>query len=83
MIADTEDLIRERAHRIWENEGRPDGRAEAHWDIARAEVAGVRGSGNAKRPAAAKPAKAAARPVKTAAAKSRKAATKTKTSDQA
>lgn len=26
--------IRERAHKIWESEGRPDDRAEVHWEIA-------------------------------------------------
>ncbi|GLK74508.1 DUF2934 domain-containing protein [Ancylobacter dichloromethanicus] len=26
-----EDRIRERAHRLWEDEGRPEGRADAHW----------------------------------------------------
>ncbi|WP_181700241.1 DUF2934 domain-containing protein [Chthonobacter albigriseus] len=31
---DREARIRERAHRIWESEGRPDDRAEVHWSIA-------------------------------------------------
>lgn len=26
--------IRERAHQIWEREGRPEGRAQEHWDKA-------------------------------------------------
>ena len=26
--------IRERAHRIWESEGRPDDREKVHWEIA-------------------------------------------------
>ncbi|MBS7707266.1 DUF2934 domain-containing protein [Chelatococcus asaccharovorans] len=26
-----EHRIRERAHRLWEEEGRPEGRAERHW----------------------------------------------------
>jgi Protein of unknown function (DUF2934) len=30
-----EDLIRDPAYRLWEDEGRPDGRAEAHWYQAR------------------------------------------------
>jgi hypothetical protein len=29
-----EERIRQRAYRIWEDEGRPDGRADAHWDMA-------------------------------------------------
>jgi hypothetical protein len=30
-----EQRIRAHAHRLWEEEGRPDGRAEAHWFAAR------------------------------------------------
>jgi hypothetical protein len=41
MITELEDRIRERAHEIWENEGRPAGRAEAHWSMASAEIAAV------------------------------------------
>lgn len=33
-----EDHIRERAHRIWEKEGRPDGRAAQHWERALREL---------------------------------------------
>jgi hypothetical protein len=32
---DTEKRIRERAYQIWNDEGRPDGRAEEHWEKAR------------------------------------------------
>jgi len=32
---DIEQRIRERAYRIWEEEGRPNGRAQEHWDRAR------------------------------------------------
>jgi hypothetical protein len=35
---DIERRIRERAHRIWEEEGRPEDMAEAHWDLARIAV---------------------------------------------
>lgn len=31
--------VRQRAHEIWLQEGKPDGRAEAHWELAREEVA--------------------------------------------
>ena len=31
MSREYEQLIRERAYAIWEREGRPAGRAEAHW----------------------------------------------------
>jgi hypothetical protein len=34
-----EDRIRKEAHRLWEAEGRPDGRAERHWAEAREIVA--------------------------------------------
>lgn len=36
---DREQLIRERAYRLWEEQGRPDGRAEHHWHKARDMVA--------------------------------------------
>lgn len=39
MIEDLETRIRERAHGIWESEGRPEGRAEAHWLMAAGEIA--------------------------------------------
>ncbi|HLO76800.1 MAG TPA: DUF2934 domain-containing protein [Magnetospirillum sp.] len=35
----TDDMIRARAHRIWEREGCPDGRADDHWQMARSELA--------------------------------------------
>ena len=31
--------IRERAHQLWEHDGRPEGRADEHWERARAELA--------------------------------------------
>lgn len=34
-----EDRIRERAHHIWEEEGRPEGREREHWDMASELVA--------------------------------------------
>jgi len=34
-----EDRIRELAHRIWEGEGRPEGRHEEHWERACREMA--------------------------------------------
>ncbi len=42
-----EERIRERAHRIWEEEGRPEGREREHWDMASELVAqqdGMRGT---------------------------------------
>jgi hypothetical protein len=36
---DHETRVRERAHRIWEEEGRPEGRSETHWDMASELVA--------------------------------------------
>ncbi|MCJ8142238.1 DUF2934 domain-containing protein [Ancylobacter sp. A5.8] len=32
-----EQEIRERAYRLWEQEGRPDGRADQHWRMAQAD----------------------------------------------
>jgi len=39
MIDDLEQRIRERAHRMWLDEGRPEGKAEAHWELARMAIA--------------------------------------------
>lgn len=33
-----EDRVRERAYALWENEGRPDGRADAIWGQAEREI---------------------------------------------
>jgi hypothetical protein len=38
MAQDREQRIRERAHAIWEQEGRPHGRQEDHWRQASQEV---------------------------------------------
>ena len=58
-----QDLIRARAHEIWEREGRPEGRHIEHWEMASAEVA-----------AEAKPAKKPASLAKARANKAAKAA---------
>jgi hypothetical protein len=50
MHHDTQDLIRARAHQIWEREGRPDGRHIEHWELATAELAAE--AKPAKKPAA-------------------------------
>jgi len=34
-----EERIRARAHQLWEEEGRPEGRADDHWETARILVA--------------------------------------------
>lgn len=36
---DLEGRIRQRAHQIWEREGRPEGRADDHWTLASEEIA--------------------------------------------
>lgn len=36
---DIEKRIRDRAYKLWEEEGRPEGRQEAHWQMAREIVA--------------------------------------------
>lgn len=38
-MEEREQRIRERAHRLWEEEGRPDGRADDHWFQAKEIVA--------------------------------------------
>ena len=49
MHQDDQDLIRARAHQIWEREGRPEGRHLDHWEMASAELAAERKP--AKKPA--------------------------------
>jgi hypothetical protein len=70
MIGDLEQRIRDRAHKIWESEGQPQGRATAHWQRASAEIAA-----EDEAPARKTRAKAPAAPKRAAAAK---AATPTK-----
>lgn len=68
-----EALVRARAHQLWEDEGRPEGRADEHWHKAAALVASeAEASAKPARKTAEKPAKAAAKP----AAKSAKTAAK-------
>ena len=38
MDDDKHDRIRERAYKLWEDEGRPDGEHERHWHAAQAEL---------------------------------------------
>ncbi|WP_161142169.1 DUF2934 domain-containing protein, partial [Propylenella binzhouense] len=40
MAEKDEDRIRERAYRIWEEEGRPEGRHDEHWHRAGREMGG-------------------------------------------
>ncbi|MEJ1157407.1 DUF2934 domain-containing protein [Prosthecomicrobium sp. N25] len=40
-----ETRIRERAYRIWNEEGRPDGREHVHWDMARRQIEAEDGTG--------------------------------------
>jgi hypothetical protein len=35
---DREQRIRERAYQIWLQEGQPEGRDAAHWELAKAEI---------------------------------------------
>ena len=51
---DIDRRVRERAHRIWEGEGRPEGMAEAHWDLARIAVSLEDARSEMLRPVAAK-----------------------------
>ncbi|HET9067865.1 MAG TPA: DUF2934 domain-containing protein [Amaricoccus sp.] len=64
MIQELETRIRERAHSIWEREGRPADRAEAHWSMARAEIAAeAPPATSAEAPKAEAPAKRARKPA--------------------
>ena len=38
MTTEREEKIRQRAHQIWEREGRPHGHHEQHWEQAREEI---------------------------------------------
>ena len=39
MANDLETRIRERAHQMWLDEGRPEGKADSHWELARMAIA--------------------------------------------
>jgi len=67
---DRQERIRQRAHAIWEQAGRPEGADMQHWDQATAETDGE--AAKPKKKAA--PKKAAAKPGKAAAAKTAKPA---------
>ena len=41
-MSDREDELRERAYYIWEAEGRPEGRAHVHWQMAEIAAAVLR-----------------------------------------
>ena len=45
-----EDRIKQRARRIWEEEGRPEGRDLAHWELAKLAIAQEDGQAGALRP---------------------------------
>lgn len=51
--------IKDRAHAIWESEGRPHGRAEDHWHQAERELGTSAGAANGATPAPLKSSKAA------------------------
>ena len=78
MTDDRQDRIRQRAHEIWEQAGRPEGAHQEHWEQATAEIDGAAKPKKAAKKADAKPAKAAAKPkaAKPAVAKSGKAKSK-------
>lgn len=61
MPGDRESRIREKAHELWEKEGRPHGADRRHWEQAEREVGGSEAP--AKRPRAKPGAKPAAAPA--------------------
>jgi hypothetical protein len=50
MDQEWEDKVRQRAHALWEHEGRPEGGAERHWAQAEEELQGEEGHGRAEAP---------------------------------
>jgi hypothetical protein len=66
MTAISEDIIRQRAHAIWESQGKPEGLHLDHWEQARRELAN--GSSTPIAPVAAMAARAAEKAVKKSAA---------------
>ncbi|MCB5177372.1 MULTISPECIES: DUF2934 domain-containing protein [Microvirga] len=63
-MIDLEQKIRERAYHIWEQEGRVDGRAEEHWQMAKLELASLDETPAAALEVAAEPAKKKGRTAK-------------------
>ena len=53
MHEDRDQLIRERAYRIWERDGRPHGRDAEHWQQAASEIEAEERALAAQKPAAA------------------------------
>jgi hypothetical protein len=51
MTDDRQDRIRQRAHAIWENRGRPHGHDREHWDQATREVDAEDATAKTKKPA--------------------------------
>ena len=68
MAEDREARIRERAHSLWERDGRPEGMADVHWILARREIDAEERAADAARTApVAKRRRKAAAPALTAA----------------
>ncbi|CDX31339.1 conserved hypothetical protein [Mesorhizobium sp. ORS 3359] len=71
MTDDRHERIRQRAHEIWEQAGRPEGAHEEHWSQATAEIDAAgkpkkapkkAAAAKVEKPKAAKPTKAPAKP---------------------
>lgn len=56
MSGNRDERIRERAHAIWDREGKPEGAAERHWQQAESEI--DKEDTGTRKPAAKKPATA-------------------------
>ena len=80
MTDDRQHRIRQRAHAIWENHGRPHGADTQHWEQATREIDAEDAAAKKKpaRAAAAVKPKAAAKPVAAPKARAKKPAAKTK-----
>ena len=73
MTDDRQERIRQRAHAIWEQAGRPEGAHQQHWDQAIAEIDGEDGKPKAKAARPKKPPAAEAKSKPKAATRPRKA----------
>ena len=46
MSGDMEERVRQRAHELWEQAGRPEGLAEQHWEQALQQITAEDGDGD-------------------------------------
>ncbi len=64
MAEDRDELLKARAYALWEEEGRPHGRDEAHWAAAEAELFGSAADAPAAEPVEAEQVEVATKPAR-------------------